>query len=102
MGAGEFIEEQETRRAIEGTCGQDSVGNLVKLELQICWECCAVYRVTMSASSRTRSQDSFHASSQAVTGGAYEDTASSVHAGRQSRGSSVTQSQVAPNSAFAQ
>ena len=56
----------------------------------------------MSASSRTHSQDSFHASSQAVTGGAYEDTASSVHAGHQSRGSSVTQSQVAPNSTFAQ
>ena len=55
----------------------------------------------MSASSKTRSQDSFHASSQAATGGAYEDTASSVHAGRQSRGSSATQSQVAPNSAFA-
>ena len=40
--------------------------------------------VTMSASSKTRSQDSFHASSQAATGGAYEDTASSVHAGHQS------------------
>ena len=55
----------------------------------------------MSASSRRRSQDSFHASSQAATGGACEDTASFVHAGRQSRGSSATQSQVAPNSAFA-
>ena len=55
----------------------------------------------MSASSRTRSQDSFHSSSQAATGGAYEDTASSVHARHQTRGSSATQSLVAPNSAFA-
>ena len=38
----------------------------------------------MSASSKTRSQDSFHANLQAATGGAYEDTASSVHAGCQS------------------
>ena len=38
----------------------------------------------MSASSRTRSQDSFHASLQAAIGGAYEDTASSIHAGHQS------------------
>ena len=44
----------------------------------------------MSASSMTRSQGSFHASSQAATGGVYEDTASSVHAGRQSQGSSAT------------
>ena len=43
MGLGEFIEEQETSRATKGTRGQDSVGKLVKLEHQICWECCAVY-----------------------------------------------------------
>ena len=43
MGAGDFIEEQETSRAAEGTCCQDSVGNLVKLERQFCCECCAVY-----------------------------------------------------------
>ena len=55
----------------------------------------------MSASSITCSQDSFHSSSQAVTGGAYEDTESSVHARHQTRGSSATQSLAAPNSAFA-
>ena len=30
-GAGENLEEQETSRTAEGTCGQDSVGFLVKL-----------------------------------------------------------------------
>ena len=43
MGASEFIEEQETSRATEGTCGQDSVGNLVKLECKFGYECYAVY-----------------------------------------------------------
>ena len=35
-GAGEFVEEQESSRVTEGTCGQDSVGNLVKLERKFC------------------------------------------------------------------
>ena len=55
----------------------------------------------MSASSKTRSEDSFHSSLQAMTGGAYEDAAPSVHAAHQTQGSSATQSQVAPNSVFA-
>ena len=54
----------------------------------------------MSASSRTHSQDSFRASSQQATGGALEDTASSVHAGHVSHGSSATQSRRAPNTVF--
>ena len=40
-GASEFVEEQEPSCVIEGTCGQDSVGNLVKLERKFCWECYA-------------------------------------------------------------
>ena len=44
----------------------------------------------MSASSRTRSQDSFHSSSQVATGSAYEDTAASIHVGHQMQGSSAT------------
>ena len=42
-GAGKFIEEQETRSATEGTCGQDSVGKFGQVERKLCWECCAVY-----------------------------------------------------------
>ena len=56
----------------------------------------------MLASSKTRSQDSLHSSLQAAIGGAYEDIASSVHAGHQTQGSSATQSLAAPNSTFAQ
>ena len=33
-GAGEFAEEQEPSRTVEGTCGQDLVENLVKLECE--------------------------------------------------------------------
>ena len=58
--------------------------------------------VTMSDSSKTHSQDSFHARSQAATDGAYEDTASSVHTIHQSPGSSATFTRRAPNAAFLQ
>ena len=54
----------------------------------------------MSASSKAHSQDSFHASLQQATGGALEDTASSVYAGHISPGSSTTQLRQAPNTVF--
>ena len=36
-GAGEFVEEEEPSRATGRTCGQDSVGNLVKLNANFVW-----------------------------------------------------------------
>ena len=49
----------------------------------------------------TRSQDSYHASSQHAVGAALEDTASSARKKGHAGGSSATPSLVAPNSAFA-
>ena len=56
----------------------------------------------MSVSSKAHSQDSFRANPQQASGGALEDTASSVHAGHISPGSSATQSRRAPNTPFTQ
>ena len=61
-----------------------------------------MFEVIISASSKMRSQDSFHASLQAVTGGTYEDTTSSIHAGHQSPGSSATFTRRVPNATFSQ
>ena len=60
--------------------------------------CCV--KKEMSSPSETRSQGSFQSSSQYATGGALEDTASSVHKGAIVQGSHVTESRRAPNSAF--